>query len=285
MAAILFALTAAFMFALGTQFSKRGLETSDAATGVVIQLSVQAGLYWLMSPFFIEAHFWLMPVVFLFAAMGFFRPFLSSRLAMTGNRHLGPTITSSLSGTSPLFGVLLGIVVLGEELTPALLVGAVAVFSGISLLSWRRGNVKRDWPLWVIFLPICAAFLRAATNLLAKVGMEVLASPYFASLVAASVATIIAWMTSGRHFKVDVARGPAGKWFVLTGICYGTGALSLNLALIRGQLVEISLILACVPIFSLFLGAFVFHEKAITRHVVMAIVLIVAGVMAISLNR
>ena len=285
MEAVLFALNAAFMFALGTQFSKRGLAYADAATGVVIQLCVQAALYWAFAPFFIEAHYWLMPVALLFAAIGFFRPFLSSRMAIVGNRHMGPTITSAVASTSPLFGVILGVAVLGETLHPSVAMGAAGIFAGIALLSWPRGEIKRDWPLWVIFLPMGAAFLRSFGNLIAKIGMETLASPFFASLVAASVAAVLALVTNAKKIDTVALKGQGTKWFVLCGACYATGALSVNLALIRGQLVEVSLILACVPLFSLFLGIFIFREKAITLQVAVAVVLIVAGVMGVSVSR
>jgi uncharacterized membrane protein len=68
------ALTAAFLFALGAQFSRLGLQHASSAQGALIQITVSAILFWLFSPFFIETYFWLAPVALLFAAMGVSAP-------------------------------------------------------------------------------------------------------------------------------------------------------------------------------------------------------------------
>jgi len=252
------ALTAAFLFALGAQFSRLGLQHASSAQGALIQITVSAILFWLFSPFFIERYFWLAPVALLFAAMGVFRPFLSSRLAMAGNKRLGPTITSTMAGISPLFGVALGVLALGETLTTNIFIGATGIFCGVTLLSWRDRNIPRGWPLWALLLPLAAAFIRAVTNLFAKLGMESLASPYFVSLVGTTVATAVAFSVTRRSLDMALLKNGGARWFIMTGTCYALAMLALNTALSQGRLVAIAPILACAPLFSLFLGFTVF---------------------------
>ncbi|GIS91195.1 MAG: hypothetical protein CM1200mP20_12360 [Pseudomonadota bacterium] len=61
--------------------------------------------------------------VILFMLIGLFRPFLSANFALAGIRHLGPTLSSTLASTAPLFGVLFAVLILGESMTPTLLLG------------------------------------------------------------------------------------------------------------------------------------------------------------------
>lgn len=277
----LLALNSAFLFALGAQFSRLGLRTIDPGTGALIEIATSAGLYWLFSPFFIEAHYWLAPVVVLFAAVGLIRPFLSARLAMAGTKMLGPTVTSTLAGTSPLFGVTMGVLILGEHLSPALLAGTVGIVVGVMLLSWH-GNGRRDWPLWALLLPVGAAFIRALANLFAKLGMESLASPFFVGLVGYTVSTIVALAVTRGGRDPEVVRNPGFKWFVLTGAVYALSVLSLNTALSTGKLIVVTPIVACSPVFALLLGLAVFREEALNKRVIWTVALVVPSVVLIT---
>ena len=276
------ALNSAFLFALGAQFSRLGLRTMPPAAGTTVEIATSAGLYWLFAPFFIEAHYWLAPVVLLFAAVGLIRPYLSARLAMAGTKLLGPTVTSTLAGTSPLFGVTMGVLVLGENLSPALLAGTVGIVTGVMLLSWQ-GNGRRDWPLWALLLPIGAAFIRALANLFAKLGMESLASPFFVGLVGYTVSTVVALTLTGGARNPDMLRNPGCKWFMLTGAVYALSVLSLNTALSAGTLVVVTPIAACTPVFALLLGLAVFREEALNRRVILTVGLVVPSVVLITI--
>jgi len=278
------AITAAFLFALGAHFSKLGLRDAESRDGVLIQITVSALLLWLAAPFFLVASYWFVPVIFLFAVIGVFRPFLASRLAMAGNHRLGPTIASTIGGISPLFGVALGALVLGEALTPAVIIGTISIFIGITVLSTRRNGAPRGWPLWVLLLPIGAALVRALTNLFAKIGLEILDSPYFASLIAATIGAAVALAVTRDRVNPALVRHASFKWFALTGACYALATLALNGALSHGKLVAVAPVLAISPLFVLFLGAFVFGEKTITIRVVLSMALIVPSIVAITMG-
>jgi uncharacterized membrane protein len=282
---VLLSLTAALLFATGIQFARLGLEHTDPRTGTLIQIGAATVLYWLCAPFFLKAQYWLSPAVVLLAAIGLFRPFLSANLAMAGTRLLGPTISSTLSSTAPLFGVAMGVLILGEALTLPVVSGALGIVLGVACLSWK-GDVQRTWPLWALALPVGAAFLRTLAQMFAKIGMDDIPSPFFVGLVGYSVSFAIALLTTwGGAAR---ARGPlwtpGSKWLVFTGLLYGFAILALNSALQCGQLVIVSPIVACSPLFSLALGWLVFRERTIHRRVVMAVLLVVPSVALIALN-
>ena len=283
-APVVLALTAAFLFALGIQFTRKGLRHTDPRTGTLISIGTATLLYWIVSPWLLESHYWLSPAVALFAAIGLFRPFLSSNLSMAGTKHLGATISSTLASTSPLFGVALGVLLLGEYLGLDIALGTAAIFAGVVLLSWRD-DVSRAWPWWALLLPIGAALLRSVAQALAKIGMESLPSPYFVGLVGYSVSFLVAIVDHRRRgARLDRVVNRGWKWLALTGLSYGFAILALNSALNCGRLSVVAPIVACAPLFTLLLGVFLFRERAVTGRVVLAVLLVVPGVVLISMD-
>ena len=74
------------------------------------------------------------------------------------------------------------------------------------------------------------------------------------------------------------------KWLVATGFIYAVSVLVMNTALMSGRLIVVSPIVACSPLFTLLLGHFVFREKALTRRVAIAVLLVVPSVVLIGLR-
>ncbi|NCF26148.1 MAG: EamA family transporter [Gammaproteobacteria bacterium] len=281
---VVLALCAACLFALGIQFTRMGLRYTDPRTGTLISIGTATLLYWVVSPWWLERHYWLSPAIALFAAIGLFRPFLSSNLSMAGTQYLGATISSTLASTSPLFGVALGVLLLGEYLGLDIALGTAAIVAGVVVLSWR-GGVSRAWPWWALLLPVGAALLRSVAQAFAKLGMESLPSPYFVGLVGYSVSFLVAvgdHQRRGGALRILLDRGCG--WLVLTGLSYGFAILSLNSALNCGRLSVVAPIVACSPLFTLLLGVSLFRERAVTRRVVLAVLLVVPGVVLISMS-
>ena len=76
----------------------------------------------------------------------------------------------------------------------------------------------------------------------------------------------------------------AVKWLLATGTTYGIAVLVLNTALLHGRLIVVTPIVACAPLFTLLLGAAVFREDAITRRVVVAVLIVVPSVALIGVR-
>ena len=279
---VLLALAAAWLFAFGQHFARIALRYTDAQTAVLFHIGTSSLLFWLLSPFYLQSHYWSSPAVLLFAAIGLFRPFISANLGMLGIRHLGPTISSTLAATAPLFGLALGFLVLAEALSVEVAVGALGVSAGIAVLSWR-GETLRKWPLYALLYPIGAAFLRALGHAIVKIGFAKLPDPFFAALVAHNVSLVLALLNSRRakERRRPVPRA-ALPWLFLTGLVLGTAVLVLNHALLSGRLVVVAPILACAPLFTLLLGKALFREETLDRRVAIAVLIVVPSVALIS---
>ena len=279
---VILALIAAWLFAFGQHFARIALRYTDSQTAALFHIGTSALLFWLLSPFYLESHYWTSPVVLLFAAVGLFRPFISANLGMLGNLYLGPTISSTLAATSPLFGLALGFIVLAEALSIEIAVGALGVSIGVAVLSWR-GETRRQWPLYALLFPIGAAFLRAVGHAVVKIGFAKLPDPFFAALVAHNVSLILALLNNQRirRRRQRVPRA-ALPWLFLTGLVLGVAVLVLNHALLAGRLVVVAPILACAPLFTLLLGKVLFREETLDRRVAIAVLIVVPSVALIS---
>lgn len=281
-----FALVAAFLFAVGSQFQNIGLATLDSRSGTAISISASALYFWLLAPVFMEPRYWLEPAVLIFVLIGLFRPALSANLSVAGMRYLGPTLSSTLAATSPLFGTALGMLILGEVLTWPLAIGTAGIVGAVLMLS-KRGKVKVDWPVWALGLPIAAAFLRSLGHVLSKIAMVDIPDPYFAGLVAFTVSAVLMVGTNKiRRVPVTIDwSSPGPRWFALGGVTLGTAIIFLNGALLRGDIVVVVPIIAASPIFTMLLSILIFRREILTPRIVAAVFIVVPSVIVIALGR
>ena len=132
---IWFALTSAVLFALGAHFQNLGLAQVKSDSGAAISIASSAVLYWLLAPFLLVGANWSQSALWIFVAIGLFRPTESANLAVAGMRYLGPTLVSTLSSTSPLFGAALGVLWLGEILTWTTALGTLGIIAAVVALA------------------------------------------------------------------------------------------------------------------------------------------------------
>ena len=282
-----FALTAALLFSFGAQLQYLGLARVGSRGGAAISISSSAIFFWLMAPILLDGAHWSHPVIWIFVLVGVFRPSVSANLAVAGMRHLGPTLSATLSSTSPLFGAALGVLWLGERLTWPIALGTAGIIAAVVMLAKRDARVSKTWPLWALGLPIGAAAVRSIGHVLTKIGMNGIPDPYFAGLVGFSVSALV--MILAHHVRPIAqpirwrSRGP--YWFVVGGVVMGIALLALNTALMRGQIVTVVPIVASAPIFTMLLSILIFRRERLTARIVLAVFLVVPSVIFIALNR
>lgn len=277
---------ATLLFALGSQSSRRALNYAAPSQVTVYQIGVSLSIYWLAAPFYMKTAYWLSPAIFFLALAGLIRPLISANLGNMGTRILGPTISSTVSACAPVLGVTLGVLLLSETLYWQTAIGTLGIVISIVVLSWR-GQSKPDWPVWALLFPVGAAFVRAASHALAKLGLDYIPSPIFVAMVAYSVSFPLAYLYHKYRVRNEVSapipRAGIG-WMVLGGSFFGTAVILLNTALLWSDLVVVSPLISCTPFFTLLLGVFVFREANIDRRTVIAVALVVPSVILIGLR-
>ena len=281
---VLLSLLSAFLFALGAQFQSLGLVHMDSRSGAAITISTSAMLYLLVSPFFLNLEYLLEPAILIFVLVGLFRPAVSANLALAGLKFLGPTLSSTLTSTAPLFAVGLGIIFLDEVLNFSIGIGTLVIVLAIMMLAKKDGKISSGWPLWALALPIGAAAIRALAHVLTKVGMEEIPDAYLAGLIGFVVSAIVTLIIhkSRRVSSTISLKNPGTKWFIGASACFSLAVLSLNTALYNGQVIQVIPIVAASPIFTLLLSIGIFRQEVITKRIVLAVFMVVPAGMLIA---
>jgi drug/metabolite transporter, DME family len=284
---IVLALAAAFLMAVGAHCQNMGLADVASRRGTAIAITAAAAFHWILSPFFLVSSQWLEPAVLIFVLAGIIRPSVSANLSVAGTRFLGPTLSSTLGSTTPLFGAALGIFWLGEAFTVPIAVGTLGIIAAVLMLSLGNLKMERDWPMWALALPVGAAIIRSLAHVLTKVGMEDIPNPYFAGLVGFTVSAILTNIALGwgeKRVRVDwKARGT--YWFAAAGVVFAIAIMSLNNGLMRGEITAVMPIIGLSPIFAMLLSIFVFKRERLTLRVVMAVFIVVPSVAFIAIYR
>ena len=281
-----FALTSALLFAIGAHFQNLGLARVRSDSGAAISIATSAIFFWLMAPFLLDGARWSQSAVWIFVFIGLFRPAVSANLAVAGMRYLGPTLASTLSSTSPLFAAALGVLWLGESLTWATVLGTAGIIAAVVVVARRDSRATVTWPLWALGLPVGAAAVRSVGHVLSKIGLEGIPDPYFAGLVGFSVSALI--MVAVQRLRSSTQpvpwRSGGPYWFIAAGVIMGISVLSLNTALMRGQIVTVVPIVACSPVFTMLLSVLVFRRERLTARIVFATFAVVPSVILIALS-
>ncbi|MDP7545678.1 MAG: EamA family transporter [Alphaproteobacteria bacterium] len=288
LAPVLLALTSATLFAVSILLLHQGLRHSDSESGSLVQIGATVLCYWLLAPWLVESWYWFAPATVLFAIVGLFKPFLSANAALLSVHHLGPTPTSTLAATQPLFAAAFGVFFLAEYLTLPIVLGTMAIMAGSIVLAQQGGWGRRaSWPLWALSLPLAAALIRAAGDVLTKFAMIDLPSPYFAGLVSFSVSLIIAILVYGarRRTLPKLGKAHGTGWFVLAGVINGVAVYCLNSALNLGEVVVVIPLVSASPVLTLLLSVYLVRREVITRNSLLAVLLVVPGVIMIALGR
>jgi len=286
------ALLAAFGFATGAHVLSLAMRDLDSRTCSMINIFGSLVPYLVLAPFFVESSWWFTAGALVFASIGLFRPLFSSNLANAGNKLLGPTRQTTLSATTPLFGITMGVLFLNEKLTLPVVAGAALVVIGILIIATRKregatggGKPKDDWPWWALLLPIGAAFFRALAQLFTKFGLLLVPSPFFAGMLSYGVSFALALGTDMmRETPVrERIRSRGTKYALIGGAINGLAILALNSALHHGKLIEVAPITACSPVFTLIMSWLIFRREKLGIRLVLAVAFVVPGVALVSL--
>lgn len=136
--AISFAILSSLCFGIAHVTGRVGLRMLDARSGAAISIPTATLLFIAAAPVALDLAGFSIRAALLFAAIGLFFPALVTILTFRSNRLLGPTVTSAVSGTAPLFALLAAGILLRERVPPQAAVSALGVVIGVALLSWKK---------------------------------------------------------------------------------------------------------------------------------------------------
>ena len=286
MLAALLGLIAGAFFALTTFSQRRGLADTDGLSGALYSIGTMAGCLWLVSPFFVNYEWFKEPIVFIFVITGILFPASSQTAQIFSVQRLGPTLTSAFGALAPIFAVTPSVLILGEAFNLQTGLGLALIVSAMIYSTTGSGKIPRNWPIWVLVLPLGASLARGITQPFTKLGVLEIPSPIFATMVQATVSLgVILLVTSlPVNRKARRINFEGRLWFCVTGLLITCGILSLNWAISLGDVLLVAPIASLVPLWALAFNVLIFRVETVgLRHLGIA-VLVVLGVSLITLR-
>ena len=182
-AVVALALAAAASLGLSLVLTQIGLRYLSPLRGACISVPSTALAYLILSPVLLDTSGFRAGSALLFALAGCLFPAAVTVLTFEGNRRVGPAITGALGNLSPLFAVLIALVLLGEvpSLRPAGRHGGDP--RGVLLIVGAPRAMPQGGFGWAIGLLLLAAFIRGLVQPVVKLGLEAWPSPFAATLI------------------------------------------------------------------------------------------------------
>ena len=222
--------------------------------------------------------------LFWFAIAGICASFIGRLLTLKSYKEIGVSMSSAIVGTSPLVVTILAVLFLGEPLVIPVIVGALLVVGGIVLINMRGGGLSLE--LESIYLPLGASVLFAFSNILRKMGTNLLPDPVLGAQFStlAGLVAFAAYLGATNRLKhINVNSGNA-PWLVGSGVVNAVAWIALTMAISLGRVSVMTAIVYSYPLFSVILARlFLRDTENLTKYTVAGSVLIVFGVVLVSL--
>jgi uncharacterized membrane protein len=200
-------------FGAGFVLTQFGLRWMLPWVGVAISIPTSTLLFWCLAPFFVDPGGGSLKAVVLFACVGLFFPGAAALLNFESNRLMGPNIAGALSSMTPVFAVLLAIVILGERVRGPQLLGLAAIVVGVGLM--YRGHVSLSGrSLWLMALPLGASAIRGVIQPIVKFGFEWWPNPIAVVVISYTVSSAVlifsALARAAGPFPISITAARAG---------------------------------------------------------------------------
>lgn len=277
------AVVSAAFFGGSVLLSRQGLRYVDAQTGSMISIATTATIYTCFAPFVVKAEYFRSPGIWVFVASGCIHPLISMAMSFEATRRLGSTVSSTISSTSPWFGSLFAVLLLGERLTGTIVAGTLATVGGAMVLT-SRGRAPRAYSLGSLVFALAAALVRGTNSLTGKFGLQLLPVPFMAgwiSFLMSLTGSLAVYRVRTGHLPLYLPRN-ALRWFSMTGCCISVAIICMYDALGRGSVVIIAPIVAAYPLFTLIL-TLILRQEILSWRVIAGTLIVVAGVILISI--
>jgi drug/metabolite transporter (DMT)-like permease len=293
-----FAIASAVCFAVSNITIARGARPGAEDNGAFVSLLLTAaiaGAGWLVAgavrgfePVTARAIVW-------FAGAGVFTAFVGRVFFYASVQHLGAMRSSTMKRLNPFFAVLLGVLVLGEALTPAMVAGMLLIVASFVVLVGASGapppgpagTARRLVNIGYLYGPVSA--LGYATGyLLRKMGLadapDALLGAAIGCLVGALLFLATAAVNDDYARAVRLTFAAPNAWLIGAGVMSSCGQILYFAALGENPMSRVALITSMEVFVTLFLGAvFLRRRETLTPALAAAAVMGVAGTAVIIL--
>lgn len=212
-----------------------------------------------------------------FVLAGLLGPGLSQLLFTLAVRDAGPSRTSVVVGTAPLFSVAIALVFLDEPLRAGLLLGALLIVAGGFLLVGERGRPGHVKRIGLLLALAATVVFAVRDNFVRWLSIDTDASPALAAAatLGAGAACVAAYVLVTRRGRVSLRRLPV---FVPAGLLFGLSYVCLFEGYYRGRVTVVSPLVATESLWGVGLSALLLRRhELVGRRLAAGAALVVAG--------
>ena len=281
---IFYSIMAAAFFGGQIVIIMRSFAYVDSQTSSMIAMGTCLLAFWLLAPFMLRVEYLWNPGMWYFFACGLIHPLFSMYLAFEAAKRMGPTVSGTISATAPLFATAGAVLTLGENVTIVLLMGTLGIVVGIMVLSWKRQG-PTNWALPALVFPVGTAVIRGVSYSIGKLGLKLLPSAYFASLVSFTVSftgSVLIYRYRSGSLPVKLPRRGL-MWSGLAGVSIAAGVLCMYTAMNSGLVIVVAPIISTSPLFTLLISL-LFRQEVLSLRILTGLLLVVGGVIWIGIQ-
>lgn len=278
----LLALGSAALTAGATILIRQGLRGADALTGYWINLVVGTAGLWATVLVLAPSESVRLHGILYFALAGIVGTTAGRLMRFVSIDRVGASVSAALINLHPFISAGLAIVLLGEAVTPRILIGTVVIVMGTVLLS-ASGRLQGFRPAQLLF-PFLSAGCFGAVAILRKLGLGG-AGPLigFAVNVTTALVAVTAFLAASGHRRRYRCNARSLGYLIAAGVAENTGVLLGVVALGVGTVSVVAPLSGTMPLFVLALSAaFLRDIERVSARLVVGTLLIVLGVYLIT---
>jgi drug/metabolite transporter (DMT)-like permease len=273
MDAVLLAIASAFLFGAMTVAVRLALQRGTSAEAGALY-TVLAALAFALPFAVVEGG--ELAGIWPFLLAGLLGPGLSQLLFTLAVNEAGPSRTSVVVGTAPLFSVAIALVFLDEPLKAGLVVGAILIVAGGVLLVGERGRPEHVRAIGLVLALTATLIFATRDNFLRWLALDtdVEPGPAAAATLGAGAVLILAYTLVRR---APLSRREA-RDYLPAGLLFGASYICLFEAYYRGAVTVVSPLVATESLWGVALSALVLRRsEGVGRRLAAGAALIVCG--------
>jgi uncharacterized membrane protein len=284
MSSELWAIISAGAWAADSILVRKGTAFSNPSTAALVSFVVNTAILgpYIFFQYPLEKIF--QPANLFFVVSGIIQPAIVRVLFYVGIVRLGVSRAGPIRGTSPFFSVAIAFFLFQDR--PGLIVylGGILTVAGTWLVSYKRAGEAKWRPRDLLF-PLGAAILASVSQNIRKIGLNSTSEPIIAATVSTATSLFCLFgsvLFSGNIRSIQINR-PCLPYYGGAAVFALIGQLCTFIALNGGQISVVAPLINTTPLFVIGLTAlFLRGEEKINRFVVIGVVLLVAGIAAIT---
>ncbi|MBI1998641.1 MAG: DMT family transporter [Deltaproteobacteria bacterium] len=284
MSSELWAIISAAAWAADSILVRKGTAFSNPSTAALVSFFVNTAILgpYLFFQYPLEKIF--QPANLFFVVSGIIQPAIVRVLFYVGIVRLGVSRAGPIRGTSPFFSVAIAFFLFQDR--PGLIVylGGILTVAGTWLVSYKRAGEAKWRPRDLLF-PLGAAMIASVSQNIRKMGLNSTSEPIIAATVSTATSLFCLFgsvLFSGNMRSIQINR-PCLPYYGGAAVFALIGQLCTFIALNGGQISVVAPLINTTPLFVIGLTAlFLRGEEKINRSVVIGVVLLVAGIVAIT---